>query len=450
MTGNSKREPSTMQDENCTNLLEKESLIQSLIEEISDKVLSLVPDNFQENLDSLEGKLTPILNRVRSSVTEKYFHSKDCDHHPCRNCGGKMYFKEKLSRKIVGLSTYNIGRRSFHCRDCDLYERPLDNTLNLRGRFSLEIRKSMLLLGQRIPFQEASDYLEKLLGVQVSDQSILSLVESVGRKVHQEDQQMVRGVLNKEGFIKKNSIDKAGKAGAAYLQMDGMMVQTREEGWKEIRNGILFSDKKKIEVDKHHNWITELTCFSIFNRNKNSLEAFKRRTSAESHNFGFEHYEKSVIIGDGAKWIWDYVDEHHPKAIQILDYFHACEYFGHALNSIEMDKRGKSRKIKELSQGKIKGIIKYLVKRKQTKEVVDCIRYFRNHQHRMNYKQYTDQGLDIGSGAIESTHRTLIQSRMKQAGMHWKKKNVQSIASVKSRYHSGRWDEMVNTHLKAA
>lgn len=203
-----------------------------------------------------------------------------------------------------------------------------------------------------------------------------------------------------------------------------------------------------MNVDKHHNWITEKVCFTVFNRNKNSLETFKRNTTVEAHDFGFEHYEKPVILGDGAKWIWDYAGEHHPKAIQILDYFHACEYLGNALNSIDADKNTRTKKIDALEGGKIKETFEYLKTLEPTKDVVDCIRYFTNNQQRMNYKQYKDQGLDIGSGAIESTHRTLIQSRMKQAGMHWKKKNVQSIASVKSRYHSGRWDEMVNTHLK--
>ena len=63
---------------------------------------------------------------------------------------------------------------------------------------------------------------------------------------------------------------------------------------------------------------------------------------------------------------------------------------------------------------------------------------------------YTELELDVGSGEIESTHKTMIQSRMKQGGIHWKKKNVQSIASVKARVHSGRCGEMIDKHLKAA
>ena len=59
-------------------------------------------------------------------------------------------------------------------------------------------------------------------------------------------------------------------------------------------------------------------------------------------------------------------------------------------------------------------------------------------------------GLDIGSGAIESTHRTLVQSRMKQTGMYWKKRNIQSIASIEARVLSGKWNEMIGKHLKKA
>ncbi len=232
--------------------------------------------------------------------------------------------------------------------------------------------------------------------------------------------------------------------------MDGMMVQTREQGWKEIRNGTIFAEDQRVAMDKHHHWIQSKTCFSVFNRHKNSLEAFKRRATTEAYRFGFERFEKPVIIGDGAKWIWDYADTYHPNAIQILDYYHASEYLGNAMSSIDAVKREKNRLFKKLENGEVARVVEYLKKQTQTKEIIDCQRYFTNHQNRMNYAEYRKQGLVIGSGAIESTHRTLIQSRMKQAGMHWKKKNVQSIASVKARYESGRWDEMVNKYLWAA
>ncbi len=35
------------------------------------------------------------------------------------------------------------------------------------------------------------------------------------------------------------------------------------------------------------------------------------------------------------------------------------------------------------------------------------------------YRYYREQGWMIGSGAMESTHRTLLQVRMKRSGQRW-------------------------------
>ena len=36
-------------------------------------------------------------------------------------------------------------------------------------------------------------------------------------------------------------------------------------------------------------------------------------------------YSNKVIIGDGAKWIWNWAEDNYPGAVQILDFFHAKE-----------------------------------------------------------------------------------------------------------------------------
>ena len=420
------------------------------VSNIAEALQTILPKGEGENLDTIENALTDLLSKVGKRATERYFEEQDSIGYHCPDCGRKTLLKQKRIGKITGLAKYAIRRRVFFCEGCQAYHYPLDQKLGLAGRFSFEVGKAALLLGQRVPFQEASDCLHELVNVDVSDRTILGIVESVGEKVRSEDLRLVRNTLDKEGFAKPTKSDAPRKEGAAYLQMDGMMVQTREEGWKEIRNGILFAADQRLELDKHHRWIRSKTCFSVFNRHKNSLEAFKRRATTEAWRFGFERYEKPVIVGDGAKWIWDYADTCHPNAIQILDYYHASEYLGNALSSVGAARREKSELFKRLEDGKVKGVVEYLKRQTRTKEIVDCQRYFTNHAKRMNYSEYRKQGLAIGSGAIESAHRTLIQSRMKQAGMHWKKKNVQSVASVRAGYESGRWDEMVNKYLRAA
>lgn len=62
----------------------------------------------------------------------------------------------------------------------------------------------------------------------------------------------------------------------------------------------------------------------------------------------------------------------------------------------------------------------------------------------MLYKTYKKQSIEIGSGAIESAHRTIIQQRAKLSGQRWTMTGVQSILSLRATYHSGRWEDLIN------
>lgn len=61
------------------------------------------------------------------------------------------------------------------------------------------------------------------------------------------------------------------------------------------------------------------------------------------------------------------------------------------------------------------------------------ISYYRKNENRMNYFEYLKMGCGIiGSGAIESTHRTLVQKRMKQSGQRWSCKGAQDMLNLSS------------------
>jgi len=60
----------------------------------------------------------------------------------------------------------------------------------------------------------------------------------------------------------------------------------------------------------------------------------------------------------------------------------------------------------------------------------------------MNYKQYKKNGYFIGSGAIESAHKHVIQQRLKLAGMRWSKEGAQYIATLRAASKSNRWSNV--------
>ena len=60
----------------------------------------------------------------------------------------------------------------------------------------------------------------------------------------------------------------------------------------------------------------------------------------------------------------------------------------------------------------------------------------------MDYKYYLEQGWFIGSGAIESAHRNVVQHRMKLNGQRWGSK-AQPILNLRAANKSDKWDKVV-------
>ena len=70
----------------------------------------------------------------------------------------------------------------------------------------------------------------------------------------------------------------------------------------------------------------------------------------------------------------------------------------------------------------------------------------------MDYKKYKQIGCGIiGSGAIESAHRTVVQKRMKQSGQRWSSAGAQNMLNLRVTYMNERWDnviKLVKTNFK--
>ena len=58
------------------------------------------------------------------------------------------------------------------------------------------------------------------------------------------------------------------------------------------------------------------------------------------------------------------------------------------------------------------------------------IKYFEANRGRMNYRQYRQQHLPIGSGTVESACKNVVAARMKQAGMTWTLEGAQHMLRV--------------------
>src|SRR5262249_7134580 len=68
--------------------------------------------------------------------------------------------------------------------------------------------------------------------------------------------------------------------------------------------------------------------------------------------------------------------------------------------------------------------------------------YFRNHHARMDYPTYLAKGWQIGTGAVESACKTVVNQRLNRGGRRWGEAGSDAVAHLRALYCSDpdQWD----------
>ena len=103
-----------------------------------------------------------------------------------------------------------------------------------------------------------------------------------------------------------------------------------------------------------------------------------------------------------------------------------------------------TKRLKEMAEeGQISNILTELQKRQlehpDHKGLIACIKYIENRPGQFNYKEAKKKELPVGSGKVESTHRSLMQKRLKKPGAWWLRKNAAQMADLRTLRANGGW-----------
>ncbi len=157
------------------------------------------------------------------------------------------------------------------------------------------------------------------------------------------------------------------------------------------------------------------------------------------------------MLGDGALWIWNIVDEQFYGATQIVDLYHAREHYWNVAKACFGQNKEKlhqwtEKRRSELDDGRVEDIVDAI---KLLMSLPECdkeacereINYFEKNTERMRYGDFKNRGLFVGSGVVEAGCRTIIGQRLKQSGMHWTVKGANSIIALRCSLLSNRWED---------
>ena len=277
-------------------------------------------------------------------------------------------------------------------------------------------------------FQAASFRMKEHHGVEINTSAIRKITE-----FHADRASEVEAALPKEKQRSKQII----------AEMDGEMVplveyedsedrrKTKRTLWAELRVGVA-------QNPKTITW--EYACsFS-------NPDDLGDRLKIAMSRLGFDDETKVHGIGDGALWIPEQGERIAGKNYtHLIDLYHLCEYFSGAVLAWQEDTKKETERLKEMAEdGRIIDIIEELRKRQSElpihEKLADCIRYIENRPGQFNYKEAKKKELPVGSGKVESTHRSLMQKRLKKPGAWWLRENAAKIADLRTLRANGGWE----------
>lgn len=297
----------------------------------------------------------------------------------------------------------------------------------------------MCYSGQQKVFEEASGNIHKLLQIEVNAKQIERVCHHYGECIEQAQSKAIEEGATFDNPDKQRS----------YVMVDGSMIFTREEGWKEIKLGRIFQKDSCIQINANRRMIETSQYVSHLGNHQD----FTRKME-----YYLDSIDEKIVIADGAKWIWNWVESIYPEAIQILDFFHAKEHlfnFAHLQFGDEAEKKQwTEEQTLLLLNDEVEQVIVHLKhikpKKKTRTPLKQLITYYQTHKGRMKYKTFREKKLLIGSGPIESAHRNVIQQRLKLSGQRWTTKGAQQVANLRVMHKSNNWKMVLNLIRNAA
>jgi hypothetical protein len=413
------------------------------------------------DLEAVESALRAALHRAgAAALTELLqFEAPAAEQRqlPCR-CGHHAQYQEircKPTLTIVG--PVRIARPYYLCSQCHLGQFPVDVELDIENtEFSPGVRRMQALVGQEAPFDHGREQMQLLAGLEVTTKSVERTAEAIGADIAQREQGEIQKALQ---------LDLPVIAGEPmpilYVQMDGTGVpvvkketagrQGKTEGQpahtREAKLGCVFT---QTTWDKEGYAIRDPDSTTYTGALETAVE-FGKRIYREALKRGWSRAKKKVVIGDGAEWIWNLVAEHFPGAIQIVDFYHACQHLWEVARRLHPNNEGNQKtwmKIhqKLLEKGKIEKLVLSLRSiDADNPDVAEKIRteadYFARNAERMRYPQFRRQHLFVGSGVIEAGSKTVIGSRLKRSGMFWTVRGANAILALRCCHLNRRFED---------
>jgi hypothetical protein len=227
-------------------------------------------------------------------------------------------------------------------------------------------------------------------------------------------------------------------------------ARTYDADWREPKLVTIFVHDERGRMVKHSKATVDGTFLGP--------DAVAELVAMHLHRLGAAQAVSVTFVGDGAPWIWDRIEPIIASAklqdvptYEVLDCCHAAHHISLALSALGLKDTERMSLYREhrtlVRNGQWRRVVDELSELagvpEESAKVQTEIAYLRKHGEagRLSYPHYRRLGLPLGSGAIESSIRRIINLRLKSNAMFWREPHAETMLQVRAQVITNRWDE---------
>jgi hypothetical protein len=333
----------------------------------------------------------------------------------------------------------------YYCRQCRRGYKPWDAMLGLTAQALTPAAAQIISqAGVLTSFGHASDEtLRTMSGLRVSESTVERTTEEAGQRV---SEQRARGEACGPATAWNWQRD-ARNHTCAYVSLDATGV--RQQG-----PGAARADGRMAYVGMVYNPRSEHDATRPPPRQVRYLSGFLhlddvgRGLRQMAEQVGVMNAEQQIALSDGGAGLEDVVKKFFPRAVCILDFWHAKEHLVELAQACwpEDEPARQSwldtqcHRLKHEGGTAVLAMLESMDLSGQSEALREVHRrqvgYFRHHAHRMDYPTYVANGWQIGSGPVESACKTVVNNRLNGGGMRWGSNGANAICHLRAVYLS--------------
>jgi hypothetical protein len=361
----------------------------------------------------------------------------------CPHCGGALVNKGRRKKSsVTRVGEVESDRPYAYCPHCKRGVFPLDQQLELcAGQWSRGYTQLAVRLSAVLPFEQAAVILEEAFQLPTAVTTLWRRTQEVGQRLQAVQERRRRQATALPPLWEPPIVRQADKRMGVAL--DGAIINLRQEGWKELKIACVFGlgVRRRADPLSGEEVAVARAVDTSYVAHLGGPDAIGDLLLSEARRRQWEEAGDTLVLGDGAPWIWNQAALHFPDSQQLVDWYHARSHLVEAAKLLKGEgtpacERWLERRTLTLYQGHAAKLAHELTEAAAAKPpnadaLTRAAGYFAGNAKRMNYLEMREALWPIGSGVVESAAKQ-FKARFCGSGMHWSRTGAEQMATLRA------------------